>query len=156
MIRRLFATIFLCLLCAALSPRSATPPRSREANDAQANTIWTAIIPNAFPGYIYTWRFQSEGTYREDGRDALTGTPIQRTLSGAWSRAGARMILRQDDQPFIFDGEVLGDLYAGTLYFNGRAVSRFCAAKGDQAPTRCDSVDGVARLPPLRQTLTKS
>ena len=54
------------------------------------------------------------------------------------------MVLRQQDQPFVFDGVVLGSLYAGTLYFNGRAVSRFCAAKGDEAPKRCDAQPGVA------------
>ena len=28
------------------------------------------------------------------------------------------MLLKQDDQPFVFDGVVLGDLYTGTLYFH--------------------------------------
>jgi hypothetical protein len=39
--------------------------------------------------------------------------------------AGASMISRQNDQPFVFDGNVLGNLYVGTIYFGGRAVSRF-------------------------------
>ena len=43
--------------------------------------------------------------------------PIQRTLSGRWSRDGSRMQLKQDDQPFVFDGVVLGGLYTGTLCF---------------------------------------
>jgi hypothetical protein len=141
MIRRLFASI---ILCAALWCSSSTLPHALEANDAEPDAIWTAVIPDAFPGYIYIWRLRADGTYLEDGRDASTGRPIQRTLSGRWSREGARMILRQDDQPFVFDGAVLGNLYAGTLYFGARAVSRFCAARGEQAPPRCDSASGVA------------
>jgi len=141
MIRRLFAPI---ILCATLWHLPATPTRSLEANDAQPDAILTAIIPDAFPRYVYTWRLKADGTYREDGRDASTGTPIQRTLSGGWSREGTRMILRQEDQPFVFEGAVLGNLYAGTLYFGGRAASRFCAVRGEQPPTRCDSGGGVA------------
>lgn len=146
MIRRLFAST---ILFATLWYLPATPTLSLEANDAQPDAIWTAIIPDAFPRYVYTWRLKADATYQEDGRDASTGTSIQRTLSGRWSREGARMILRQDDQPFVFDGAVLGNLYAGTLYFSGRAASRFCAARGKRAPTRCDSGSGVAiALPP--------
>jgi len=63
------------------------------------------------------------------------------------------MILRQNDQRFVFDGAVLGNLYVGTLHLGGRAVSRFCAAKGELAPTRCYSPADVAMLPP---TLDKS
>ena len=66
------------------------------------------------------------------------------------------MLLRQDDQPFVFDGAVLGNLYAGTMYFGRRAASRFCAAKGDEAPTRCDSQAGVAITPPQHNALTGS
>jgi hypothetical protein len=148
MMRRLVISI---LLCATLWPMSASPVQSRETNDAQPDTIWTAIIPEAFPRYIYTWRFRADGTYREDGRDAMTGTAIQQTLSGSWNREGTRMILRQADQPFVFDGAVLGDLYVGTLYFGGRAISPFCAAKGEQAPTRCASTAGIAALRPPKK-----
>jgi hypothetical protein len=69
------------------------------------------------------------------------------------------MILRQNDQPFVFDGAVLGNLYVSTNYFAGRAVSRFCAVKGEPAPTRCYSPADVAMLPPplddAQQVLTK-
>jgi hypothetical protein len=105
---------------------------------------WTAIIPDAFPRYVYTWRMRSDGTYREDGRDAVKGTAIQETLSGRWTTEGARMILRQQGQTFVFDGVVLGDIYTGTLYFNGRVVSRFCAARGDSPPDRCSTGPGMA------------
>ena len=148
MIRWLFVSVFLC---AALW-HPATPVHSREAKDAQGDAIWTAIIPDAFPRYVYTWHLKPDGTYREEGHDASTGAPIQTPLSGQWSREDARMILRQDDQPFVFDGVVLGNLYGGTLFLGGRAISRFCAARGEQAPHRCDPESGTAMA---QNTLTK-
>jgi hypothetical protein len=141
--RQLFAAAIFCagLWCGPV----ATAP-ARDAADAQPGVIWTAIIPDAFPQYVYTWRMRADGTYREEGRDASSGTPIQPTLAGTWSREGARMILRQDDQPFVFDGVVLGNLYGGTLYFGGRAASRFCAAKGERPPMQCDAGGGIAGI----------
>jgi hypothetical protein len=118
---------------------------AQEANDGLI-TVWTAIIPDSFPGFTYTWRMKDDGTYREDGRDEARALPIQPTLSGRWSREGARMLLKQDDQPFVFDGVVLGGLYSGTLYFHGRPYSRFCAAKGEAAPKHCDTSPGVAMM----------
>jgi hypothetical protein len=44
----------------------------------------------------------------------------------------------------VFDGVVLGNLYAGTLYFVGRSRSRFCALRGERAPERCDAAPSVA------------
>jgi hypothetical protein len=137
--RPLFAVLCLLAWC-----WHADPCFAREAGEPASITVWTAIIPDAFPRYVYTWRMKGDGTYREDGRDAATGTPIQPTLSGHWNSEAPRMVLRQQDQPFVFDGVVLGSLYTGTLYFNGRAVSRFCAARGDEAPQRCDTQPGVA------------
>jgi hypothetical protein len=101
--------------------------------------VWTAIIPEGFPGKVYTWRLRSDGAYEEDGRDALTGTPIQQTLSGRWTVEGARLILRQDGLRFVFDGLVAGDRYSGTLYLSVRKVSRFCAARGETAPKQCEA-----------------
>jgi hypothetical protein len=141
MIRRFFAAI---TLCAALWPPPATAVHALEANDAESDAIWTAIIPDAFPRYIYTWRLRTDGTYLEDGRDAATGLAVQRTLSGHWSREGVRMVLRQDDQSFVFDGAVLGHIYTGTMYLGAHAASRFCAFKGEQSPPGCDSGGGVA------------
>ena len=60
---------------------------------------------------------KDDGSYCEDGRDEANGKPIQPTLNGRWSRDEARMLLKQDDQPFVFDGVVLGGLYTGTLCF---------------------------------------
>ena len=140
MMRRPFAFLMLCaLLC---SP--AQGGRAEQADDGEAGAVWTAIIPDAFPNYIYTWRMRGDGSYREDGRDAARGKPIQPTLSGHWSREGPHMMLRQDDQPYVFDGVVLGNLYAGTLYFGGRARSRFCAIRGEAPPEHCAAAPSVA------------
>ncbi|WP_407178213.1 hypothetical protein [Bradyrhizobium sp. STM 3562] len=143
MIRPLFNRLVLCV---GLLSLAATATFSREAIQDQPGTVWTAIIPDAFPDNVFTWHMGPGGSYREDGRDVSSGLSIQPTLSGHWSREGARMTLRQDDLPYVFDGVVLGNLYGGTLYFGGRAVSRFCAAKGEQAPERCDGGAGVAIL----------
>jgi hypothetical protein len=139
MMRPLFS-----VLCVLASCWHAQPSLAREASEGASITVWTAIIPDAFPRYVYSWRMKGDGTYREDGRDAATGMPIQSTLSGRWNSEGPRMVLRQQDVPYVLDGVVLGGLYAGTLYFNGRPVSRFCATKADAAPTRCDAGQGVA------------
>jgi len=142
MMRTLFAILIWC------APLAVLPTRSSFASEAGASTaaVWTAIIPDGFPGFVYTWHMKDDGTYREDGRDEATGLPIQPTLYGRWSREGTRLLLKQDDQPFLFDGVVLGGLYTGTLYFHGRSYSRFCAARGEAAPKHCDASPGVAMM----------
>jgi hypothetical protein len=139
--RRLLPFVMFCALLCSLPPERGL---ALGGDEGEAGAVWTAIIPDAFPNYIYTWHMKGDGTYREDGRDAFRGMPIQRTLSGRWTREGPRMVLRQDDQPFVFDGTVLGNLYAGTLYFGGSARSRFCAARGETAPERCPAAPSVA------------
>ena len=140
MLRRLVSILIWCALLCALPAHQSLALEGSET----APTTWTAIIPDGFPGFIYTWHMTDDGTYHEDGRDETKGTPIQPTLSGHWSRDGSRMLLQQDGQPFVFDGVVLGGLYNGTLYLGGRSYSRFCAAKGDVAPKRCEISPGVA------------
>jgi hypothetical protein len=140
MMQRLLALLTLCaLLC---SP--AHGGRTEQTDDGETGAIWTAIIPDAFPNYIFTWHIKGDGSYREDGRDAARGKPIQPTLSGHWNREGPHMVLRQDDQPYVFDGVVLGNLYAGTLYFGGSARSRFCAIRGEAPPEHCAAAPSVA------------
>ena len=140
MMRRLLAFLMLCaLLC---SP--AQGERAELADNSEAGAVWTAIIPDAFPDYVYTWRMKGDGSYREDGRSATTGKPIQPTLSGRWTREGPHMVLRQDGQPYLFDGVVLGNLYAGSLYLRGNARSRFCAASGETPPEHCAAAPSVA------------
>jgi hypothetical protein len=143
MLRKFILVLIWCALFAAVGARSSLALEG----GTSAAAVWTAIIPDAFPRFVYTWRMKDDGTYREDGRDEAKGTPIQPTMSGHWSRDGSRMLLKQDDQPFVFDGVMLGGLYTGTLYFHGRATSRFCAAKGDAAPKRCEISPGVAMIP---------
>src|ERR1700744_6423272 len=118
--------------------------RAEQADDGEPGAVWTAIIPDAFPDYVYPWHLKGDGSYREDGRSAATHKPIQLTLSGRWNREGPRVVLRQDDQPFVFDGVVLGNLYTGTLYFSGGARSRFCAARGETPPDHCAALPSVA------------
>jgi hypothetical protein len=143
MMRKLVSILIWCALLAAMGAQ-----RSLALEDGgSATTTWTAIIPDGFPGFIYTWHMKDDGSYREDGRDETKGAPIQPTLSGHWSREGSRMLLKQDDQPFVFDGVVLGGLYTGTLYLHGRSYSRFCAARGEVAPERCNT-PGVAMMLP--------
>jgi hypothetical protein len=141
--RRLVLILIWCALLAGLSAPSSF---AREAGDVQA-AVWTAIIPDGFPGYVYTWRMKDDGSYREDGRDEAKALQIQPTLYGRWSRDGSHMLLKQDDLPFVFDGVVLGGLYTGTLYFRGRPYSRFCAVIGDTAPQNCNISAGVAAVP---------
>ena len=127
-----------------------------QTNQEQEIVIWTAVIPEGFPGHIYTWHLKSDGTYEEDGRDALSGRPIQRTLAGRWTVEGARMILRQDVIRFVFDGMIAGERYSGTLYLNGRRVSRFCAAKGEAVPQddcEAGAFVSAARRSPTSQVL---
>lgn len=104
---------------------------------------WTVVIPEGFPGDVFTWRIAPDGTYAEDGRNAATGAPIQQTLSGRWSAEGARMILRQTGLPYVFDGLVRGDRYAGVLMWGRERVSRFCAARGTKPPPCPRSEVGV-------------
>jgi hypothetical protein len=139
MMRRLIAVLIWCVLASLQGHISF-------AHAGDGVTVWTAIIPDAFPRFVYTWRMKDDGSYREDGREVANGKPIQPTFAGHWSREGSRMLLKQDDQPFVFDGVVLGGLYTGTLYFRRRVYSRFCAAKGEAAPERCDTSPGVAML----------
>jgi hypothetical protein len=100
---------------------------------------WTVLIPDAFPLYTFTWRVAAGGSYDEDGRESATGQPVQRTLHGRWSVQGDRLVLRQTGISYVFDGTLSEARYAGTLYSGDRAVSRFCAAKGEIAPKDCST-----------------
>lgn len=139
--RLLFAVL---LVLAWFWPGS--PSLALHAAGQSPRAVWTAIIPDAFPGYVYRWRIRDDGTYREDGRDAATGMPIEPTMAGHWRREGLHLVLRQDDQPFVFDGVVVGSLYTGTLYFKGRSISGFCAAKEEQVPRYCGPAPRLATL----------
>jgi hypothetical protein len=134
----------IVIWCVILWGVCANASFSLAATEGADDVVWTVLIPDAFPRDVYTWHVRSDGTYREDGRDMLSGNAIQATLAGRWSTGGARMLLRQDSTPFVFDGVVVGEIYIGTLYFNGRAISRFCASRGQQAPDSCNTAPKVA------------
>jgi len=103
-------------------------------------TVWTAIIPRGFPHNIYVWRLKPDGSYKEDGRNAMNGAAIQPTLTGHWRMTGKHMVLRQDGIDYVFDGNVMGDEYLGVLYLDGRRFSRFCAVRRKTPPQTCADV----------------
>jgi hypothetical protein len=72
---------------------------------------WTLIIPEAFAGIVFSWRINADGN---------------------------KMKLSQEGIPYAFEGARTGPSLTGTLYLNGKSVSRFCALKGDTPPDRCD------------------
>lgn len=75
------AVSFIFVSCALLwHGLSTSPAVSTEVN--QEGAVWTAIIPDAFPRNVYVWRLLADGSYREDGRNAVTGVAVQLTLSG--------------------------------------------------------------------------
>ena len=123
-----FPILIFCLLVEVLCTRPAKA----------AETLWTAIIARGFPDTMFTWHLEPDGRYREDGNDMVTGAPIQPTLSGHWTVSGTHMVLRQEGISYVFDGDVTGDVYRGMLYLDGKALSRFCAAKGKKPPRDCD------------------
>ena len=100
------------------------------------DAVWTAVIPQGFPGNVYTWQLKPGGRYSEDGRNAA-GARIQPTLSGHWRMSGKHMVLRQDGIDYVFDGEIVGDEYLGVVYLDARRFSRFCALRGSAPPKSC-------------------
>jgi hypothetical protein len=103
-----------------------------------ADTIWTAIIARGFPGEVFTWHLQADGSYREDGRDGATGASLQPRLTGRWKVSGTHMVLRQEGINYVFDGMIGGDSYRGILYLDGKPFARFCAVRGTNPPPDCD------------------
>lgn len=103
-------------------------------------TVWTAVIPQGFPHNIYTWHLKPDGSYKEDGRNAVNGAAIQPTLTGHWRMTGKHMVLRQDGIDYVFDGNVMGKEYLGVLYLDSKRFSRFCAARGKTPPQTCADV----------------
>jgi hypothetical protein len=125
-----FRTLLAAALIAALAGALALPACAQE-------TVWTAVIPQGFPGNVYTWHLKPDGSYAETGRDRRTGAAVQPTLSGHWRMTGKHMVLRQDGIDYVFEGEILGDEYLGTVYLDTKRFSRFCAARGTAPPQTC-------------------
>ncbi len=114
---------------------------AQETGQAGENqtVVWTTIIPEGFPQNVYTWHLRPDGTYDEEGRDIMTGRFIRSTLSGRWALKDTKMTLTQDGTPFVFEGTVIDNYYAGILYLDGKPVSTFCAHKGESIPENCDA-----------------
>ena len=125
-----YVVLFLTFAIAAV-PASA----QRLSGQDQAAVVWTILIPEGFPKDVFVWRLKPDGTYAEEGREVVSGRPIQPTLSGRWTLEGSHMVLRQIGIPYVFDGTFNGEQYSGTLYLAGRPVSSFCAVKGALAPS---------------------
>lgn len=104
------------------------------------DTVWTTVIPEGFPGIVYTWHLRPDGSYSEDGREMTTGKRVQPTLSGHWRVTATHMVLKQDGIGYVFDGDVTGDEYLGVLYLDGKAFARFCALKGEAPPQSCPDI----------------
>src|SRR6185437_11527849 len=102
--------VSVSLGCGAAFERPTGPRRGQHDLDR--------VIPEAFPGIVYTWRLNPDGSYAEDGRYA-NGAPAQPTMSGHWSRQGGHMTLRQNNFGYVFDGDVSGRRYQGVLFQDG-------------------------------------
>lgn len=107
---------------------------------AAQDKVWTAVIPQAFAGNVYTWHLKADGGYLEDGRNAASGAAVQSTLSGHWCLTGRHMVLHQDGIDYVFDGDIVGDEYLGVVYLDGKRLSRFCALRGETPPKSCAAI----------------
>ncbi len=90
--------------CALLWCLQVNPGLSRDAAVEADDSVWTAIIPDAFPHYVYTWRMSPDGSYREDGR---------------MPQAAGRSRPRFPD---------IGDA-TGRAWFYGRRATRLCSTE---------------------------
>jgi hypothetical protein len=130
---RIVAALVTALFVVGAGLASAQSQKPRE----QKSVVWTLVIPEGFPGDVFTWRQKPDGTYEEDGRNSR-GEAIQQTLSGRWTVEGRRMIFRQDGLSYVFDGMLARTRYSGKLYLGTGFVSSFCAWQGTKVPTGCD------------------
>ncbi len=97
---------------------------------------WTVTIPQAFPLHVFSWIIATDGTYQEDGRNAMNG---RRTLvAGRWTVEGVHVVLRQSNEDFVFDGTVSGGCFIGRMFHNGKNISSFTARKSGATVRNCD------------------
>jgi hypothetical protein len=131
-------TAVLRSIVVALAIVAALAPQPGAAQGSSAAQVWTVAISAPFEGMSFTWRLKPDGTYEEDGVYLDSGDASQVTKTGTWSRSRGRMVLKQDDFGFVFDGAASAETYSGTLFQYGQPVSRFCAWKGTEIPAGCD------------------
>ena len=130
-VARLLTAFLLLLTTLMAGPALAAP----------ADTLlgeWTILIPDAFPGMVFTWRVKQDGTYQEDAQRGVSGRRAQPTMAGHWSIEDRHLVFTQDTQGFIFEGDISGNYYSGSLFLQGVEVSHFCALKGSESPGTCD------------------
>ena len=128
---RLMAALLLLL------PPMMTGPALAAPADELAGE-WTILIPDAFPGMVFSWKVSQDGTYQEDARRAVSGRRAQPTMSGRWSLEDRHLVMTQDSQGFVFEGDVAGKYFSGSLFLKGVPGSHFCALKGSEIPGTCD------------------
>lgn len=122
----------LMLLPAVLAGPALAAPADELAGE------WTILIPDAFPGIVFNWQVKLDGTYLEDAQRIVSGRRSQPTMTGNWSLEDRHLVLTQETQGFVFEGDISGNYYSGSLYLKGVEISRFCALKGSKSPGTCD------------------
>jgi len=128
----LAVTIMAAAPVAAQAPVPELPLLKGQAFPGQ----WTVTIPQAFPLHVFNWIIAPDGTYQEDGRNAMNG---RRTLvAGRWTVEGVHVVLRQSNEDFVFDGTVSGGCFIGRLFHNGKNISSFTARKSGATVRNCD------------------
>ncbi|MEQ9316872.1 MAG: hypothetical protein RLN72_13540 [Henriciella sp.] len=109
-----------------------------------SGTVWTGIIPDAFPDIEYQWTILADGTYEENGWRKSTGGAVQPTLTGIWSYEADLLFMMQDTDGFSFAGEIHGDFMSGNFFEDGSDAGIFCAFKGEVAPVTCQPAEAVS------------
>lgn len=129
-----FARLTLALLM-LLPPLLAGSARAAPADELAGE--WTILIPDAFPGIAFSWQVKQDGTYLEDARRVVSGRRTQPTMAGHWSLEDRHLVMTQDTQGFVFEGDISGNYYSGSLFLKGVEISHFCALKGGKSPGTC-------------------
>ena len=135
---RLALVLAVTLLAAAPSAAQEPAPPLSDAPEAAKGITgqWIVTIPQAFPLHVFDWIIAPDGTYQEDGRNAVNG---RRTLvAGRWTLEGVHAVMRQSNEDFVFDGTVSGGCFIGRLFHNGKNISSFTARKRGATVRNCD------------------
>lgn len=127
-----------CLLAVSLLAASpgaaqvAAPP----APALGVTGTWTVVIPQAFPLHVFTWQVADDGTYQEDGRNAINTRRTQ--VFGRWTLQGVHVVMTQNTEGFVFDGTVSGGCFIGRMMHDGKNISSFTARKRGSTVRNCD------------------
>lgn len=136
LLTRLALVLAVTILAAVPARGQAAPQPQDPLSGLGIAGQWTVTIPQAFPLHVFNWIVAPDGTYQEDGRNALNG---RRTLvAGNWTLQGVHVVMRQSNEDFVFDGTLAGGCYIGRLFHNGKNISSFTARKRGAAVRNCD------------------